>query len=796
MDYHDLKKLLKPWKPLYVFEKTISRNSRHMARKVLFYLWFAALAVFAVTLFGVPAPAPEKVLGLSMSFFSLWLVFFLFDCFYYSYYFKRSKEAGRFAPELGLVIFGTPQNDITSGFVASSLGQEILWRCGIERESQENFLSNRKTIISAEEFNLPKDRSLFRAYLRALLSIDTEFKNLIISNSVTEEEFLGAGLWTTSARLTISQLKRWWSKENLSKTDSIGRNWSYGTSYSLMKYARPLMISGLIMEEGYHTEEAKLLDVVLSKSREANALLVGDDGVGKIEVLEELHRLIEKGEASSMLKDKQMWVFESALLSAAASDGQMFERELIKILTESEKAGNIILVIPNMPIFLKSGNAYGISVLNILIPFLSSAQMQIVGIANTDEYQRSLEPLGDIKQHFEKITVHPADEGILVKMLESEVVRLENKVGVMISYPALSEAVVSAKRYFVDRPVADVSIDLLVESVAKAKAEKRLVVMKDDILSAVKSKTGIPTGAVKEEEKNKLLNLETLLKARIVGQDDAIKAVSDAIRRARSGIANPSRPAGSFLFLGPTGVGKTETAKVLGEVFFGEASKMLRLDMSEYNSFDSLNRLIGSSETNTPGTLVTMLRENPYGVLLLDEFEKTDARVLDLFLQIIDEGIFSDMRGEKVSARNVIIIATSNAGSDLIFEYIKSGQDLSSKRQTVVNEIIARNIFKPELLNRFDGVVLFHPLNEEALREVSRRLLAHLIERLKEKGITLRINDPLVSFLVKKGMDPKFGARPLNRAIQETIEQVIAKKMISGEIVSGSEIELAEGDLK
>ncbi len=787
MNYEELKKRLAPWKPIYLLEQASPRHFRVIAKTVLLFLSL-------ITLIG--AGIDNKLEAFFLISLSLWLALFLLDCFYYSYYFKRSKEAGRFAFELALVVLGSPEDDITYGFMSSSLGKEILWRCGINRESQKNFLSNRKFKISGNQFRLPQDRSVFRAYLTGLWTSDTEFKNFILAHHVTEEEFLGAATWTASVMLSVSKSKRWWSKDSLLKIDPIGRDWSYGKSYSLMKYARPLIISDSIVDEGYHTEEAKLLEIVLSRSHGANALLVGDDGVGKMEVLEELHRLMEKGEASKMLQDKQIWVFEVSLLSTVAGNGQIFERELIKILKESEKAGNIIFIIPNMSAFLEAGNVYEVSVLALLSPFISSSEMQIVGISNTDEYQRVLEPLGDIKQHFEKVTVHPVDENVLVKMLESEVIHLENQIKIIISYPALSEAVTSAKRYFVDKPLADATMDLLIESVAKASKEGKSIVDKEDVLSAVKSKTGIPTGAVREEEKNKLLNLESLLKVKIVGQNDAIKAVSDAIRRARSGIGNPLRPAGSFLFLGPTGVGKTETAKALGEVFFGEAFKMLRLDMSEYNASDSLNRLIGSFKSNTPGTLVTLLRENPYGVLLLDEFEKTDKKVLDLFLQVIDEGIFSDMRGEKVSARNVIIVATSNAASDIIFEYLKSGKDLSAARETIINEIIAKGIFKPELLNRFDGVVLFHPLDEESLREVSKRLLSHLSQRLKEKGITLKVNDSLISFLTKKGLDPKFGARPLNRAIQETVEQVIAKKMISGEIGSGSEIELTESDLK
>lgn len=795
MDYQELKKRLAPWKPAYALESTLPRHLRRVLKTVLFFLSLIALIAAIIALFGLLPVASNKLMGLCLTFFSLWLMLFLLDCFYYSYYFKRSYKAGRFAFELALVVLGSPRDDITYGFVSSKLGQGILWRCGIDQKSQRSFFSNRKSKLSSDQFKLLEDRSVFSSYLKGLWTCDAEFKNFILANHVTEEEFLGAGTWTASVMFDVLKSKRWWDKESLLRTDSLGRDWSYGTSYSLMKYARPLRMSGSMFDEGYHSEEAKLLEVVLSRSREANALLVGEDGVGKMEVLEELRRLVQKGESSEAMAGKQIWVFEVSLLTATTSDGQIFERELIKVLKESERAGNIIFVIPNLSVFLEAGNSYGVSIISLLTPFLSSSQMQIVGISNTDEYQRKLEPLGDIKQHFEKVSVQPADENILVKMLESEVIHLENQVGVTISYPAVSEAVTAAKRYFVDKPVADAATDLLVESAAKAKEDKDLIVDKEDVLAVVKSKTGIPTGEVKYEEQGKLLNLETLLKERIVGQNDAVKAVSDAIRRARSGIGNPLRPAGSFLFLGPTGVGKTETAKALGKVFFGEASKLLRLDMSEYNASDSLNRLIGSSESNTPGTLVTLLRENPYGVLLLDEFEKTDSRVLDLFLQIIDEGIFSDMRGEKVSARNVIIVATSNAGSNLIFEYVKSGKDLSAARDTVINEIISKGIFKPELLNRFDAVVLFHPLDEEALREVSKRLLAHLVERLKEKGITLKVSDSLVTFLTKKGMDPKFGARPLNRAIQETVEQAIAKKMISGEITSGSEVELTESDL-
>lgn len=291
------------------------------------------------------------------------------------------------------------------------------------------------------------------------------------------------------------------------------------------------------------------------------------------------------------------------------------------------------------------------------------------------------------------------------------------------------------------------------------------------------------------------MHLEDVLHKRIVGQDEAISAISSAVRRARSGIANPSRPLGSFLFLGPTGVGKTETTKALAEVFFGRDANIMRLDMSEYSSSDATSKLIGSLESKQEGVLSSLLREHQYGVLLLDEFEKTTQEVMNLFLQILDEGFFSDMSGKKVNARNLIIIATSNAGSDLIWEAVKAGNDLSQSKEAIIDSIVKAGIFKPELLNRFDGVIVFHPLTDVDLKKVAELMLQRLHDRLAERGINLAVDDTLINFVVRYGTDPKFGARPMNRAIQEKVEQVVAEKIIRGDIPTGSPIHVNENDL-
>lgn len=275
---------------------------------------------------------------------------------------------------------------------------------------------------------------------------------------------------------------------------------------------------------------------------------------------------------------------------------------------------------------------------------------------------------------------------------------------------------------------------------------------------------------------------------KVIAQREAVFSVASAIRRSRAGIRNQNRPIGSFLFLGPTGVGKTETAKALASVFFNDEKNLLRLDMSEYQSEESLERLIGSIMNKNQGILSNLLREHPYGVLLLDEFEKTNKKVLNLFLQIIDEGYFTDAFGKKVIARNIIFIATSNAGADKIFEIITSGENLKNNKDKIISHIVKDGIFRPELINRFDATVLFHPLSKIDLLEIAKLMLKKVSGRLAEKGINLITDNSLIAFVVDNGYNPTFGARPMNRLIQDTIEEHLSDLIIRGELIGGKNI--------
>ena len=332
-------------------------------------------------------------------------------------------------------------------------------------------------------------------------------------------------------------------------------------------------------------------------------------------------------------------------------------------------------------------------------------------------------------------------------------------------------------------------MDLLNEIAPWAKRKGYKIIGKDEVMEYVEIKTNIPTGGkLSSKEKDKLLNLESEIGKRVIGQKDAILAVSNALKRAKTGTRNPNKPIGSFLFLGPTGVGKTETAKALAFTFFGSETNMMRLDMSEYQTDDAMEKLIGSFASGKPGVFSSMIREKQYGVVLLDEFEKTNKDVLNLFLQILDEGMFSDMSGEKINTRNIIFIATSNAGADKIFAMVEAGKNPKDAQEEIIADIVSKGLFKPELINRFDATIIYKPLENSDLQQIAKIMLDKLADRMKEKGLTLQISDTFIDFVVKNGSNKAFGARPMNRFIQDNVEGNIANLILKDEAVSGKTI--------
>jgi ATP-dependent Clp protease ATP-binding subunit ClpA len=344
--------------------------------------------------------------------------------------------------------------------------------------------------------------------------------------------------------------------------------------------------------------------------------------------------------------------------------------------------------------------------------------------------------------------------------------------------------------------LADQALNLLSEVVPYVVNQKRAQVTPNDVMALLEAQTGVALGMPTTRERNNLLNLEAKLHERVVGQDEAIRAIAEALRRSRAGIRNQERPIGSFLFLGPTGVGKTETAKALAKILFDDEERISRLDMAEFQGEDAVEKLIGVPGSSMPGALSRVLTESPYGVLLLDEFEKSSPAVRNIFLSVLDEGVFTTTTGNRINARNSIIIATSNAGDELLWRYNESGESINAHRDDLIDHIVAQGIFTPELINRFDGTIIFQPHAPAAQQQIAQLLLDEMRNRLHERGVNISWGPDVVEYVALKGYDAKFGARPMNRFIQEEIEAMLAKKILAGELPTGSSVILTRAELE
>jgi ATP-dependent Clp protease ATP-binding subunit ClpC len=653
---------------------------------------------------------------------------------------------------------------------------------------------------------------------------------------------LGANL-LTARQLTVTFLRKSAPRErdrksNTPALDEFGRD--------LTQLAQDGQLDPVI---GRADEIERVLQI-LSRRTKNNPVLIGESGVGKTAIVEGLAQRIVQSEVPDNLLSRRVIALDLGSLVAGTKYRGQFEERLKVVMKEIVQAGNIIIFIDELHTLVGAGAAEGsIDASNMLKPALSRGEIQCIGATTLDEYRKHIEKDGALKRRFQPIYVQPPSIDETVRIIQGLRDRYEEHHGVEITEEAISEAVKLSDRYITDRFLPDKAIDLIDETGSRAKLqtyalpvelkaleqelkkvsrdkelaislqnfeeavkfreeEERLrklldeskrewkktqekhkpVITKEDVAYVVSKMTGIPLFKLEEEESNKLLQMESYLHKRIVGQEEAISAVCRAIRRSRAGLKETKKPIGSFIFLGPTGVGKTELARAVAEFLFNSEDALVRIDMSEYQEKFTSSRLFGAPPGyvgyEEGGQLTERVRRRPYSVVLFDEIEKAHPDIFNVLLQVLDDGVLTDSLGRKVDFKNTVVIMTSNLGTKLIQKGVSLGFQRAESEQNrrIKDEVLAelRRSFSPEFLNRIDEVVVFHQLEREHLMSIVDILIKELNTRLLERGVQLEVGDDIKQWLIKEGFQPLYGARPMRRAIQKNIGDPLSEELIKG----------------
>ena len=546
-------------------------------------------------------------------------------------------------------------------------------------------------------------------------------------------------------------------------------------------------------------EEIRRSVQILSRRSKNNPVLIGEPGVGKTAVAEGIAAYIAGSDAPDSMAGKRLVALDLPALLAGTKYRGDFEERVKAVLKDVKKAGDVILFIDEMHTMIGAGSAEGaIDAANILKPALGRGEVQIIGATTPEEYRRHIEKDAALERRFQPVKIAEPSRSDSLKMLGAVRQSLEKHHGVKISDAALTAAVDLSARYINDRFLPDKAIDLADEAAAHIRVSGGGLVTAEDIAGVVSLWTGIPVANLSADETKRLRNMESILHRRVIGQNEAVTAVSRAIRRGRVGLSDPDRPIGSFLFLGPTGVGKTELCRALAEAVFGESEAMIRLDMSEYMEKHAVSKLIGSPPGyvgyEDGGQLTERVRRKPWSVVLFDEIEKAHEDVWGILLQIMDDGRLTDSAGRVVSFRNTIIVMTSNVGAKSISDgrprmgFTPDGGDEAQLMRARINEELRRT-FKPEFLNRIDETIVFRRLSRAEIRSIAERMLLTVAERFKALGMTLSVPDQVVDFLAERGYDEKYGARPLRRAIRSMIEDKAAELMLTDSLGRGDTVQ-------
>ena len=694
------------------------------------------------------------------------------------------------ADVLGRMPVSPTPKDIVAAIAVSRAGQFLAVRLGVT----PNFLNNiasadvmqtadiwRSAIKIWQETNSPKITGAVLA-----VAVIEQFPNhdALLANMKIDINDVKEGVrWYERIKFLIEQYKI-----KPLRTGGLARDWSFGYTPLLSRFAQniSLQVSGGALITKLEAHQAVLDHMIktFNSGGRQNITLVGADGAGKSTVVSAFAEMLIdglQGVPQKLLYQQIFMLDASSLISQASGRGQL-ENLVTAILNEAYLSKNVILFLDNAQLFFEEGVG-SVDLSNVLLPVIEAGRLRMILAMDEQRLLQISQTKPQLAHALNTMMIQPTNQSETMQIMYDQLIAFEHQHKVTYMLQALQEAYRVGDRYIQDLAMPGKALKVL-ESAASC-ANNGLVTAQS-VDDALEKTLGVKIATTNsDDERQRLLNLESLIHQRMINQTRAVSVVSDAIRRARAGVRNLDRPIGTFLFLGPTGVGKTELSKALADIYFGGEGSLIRLDLNEFVQPEDVARLIADGARD-PLSLTAQVQKKPFSVVLLDEIEKTHPQVLTTLLQLLDEGILRDENNREISFRDSIIIATSNAGADRIREYIERGYQLEQFEQTFINELINANLFRPEFLNRFDEIVLFRPLGKDELLQVIDLILAGINKTLEPQKIRVAVDDEGKKILVEAGYDPRLGARPMRRVVQRAVENIFAKQMLAGTVAPGS----------
>jgi ATP-dependent Clp protease ATP-binding subunit ClpC len=618
-----------------------------------------------------------------------------------------------------------------------------------------------------------------------LLLASPTFRQTLVKRKLQPADIEAIANWLARG-LTEARL----SKHNFG---GIGRDWAFGFTPLLDRFGHNISLN--IAKQGAHfgwlTQSAGVKAIEAAFDNHASAVaLIGPDGIGKTSSVYALAQRLIEGQTVASLAYHQVIGLNATDITSHVQQERDLEQIMLSLANEAARAGHIILFFDDAQLFFSQAPG-SFDATHILLSLIQAHSTPMILAMSPNDYQKLRASNQSLASLLTPVVLQELPEDGVMRVLEDTAAGLESQHHLLITYEALHETYRLSGRYEQDEAYPGKAVKLLKQALAHS---SQSIVGIESIQQAVEQTRGVKVGTAAPAEADALLHLEDKIHERMINQTHAVTVVAGALRRARAGVGNPQRPIGSFLFLGPTGVGKTELAKAVAATYFGAETNMVRLDMSEYQQPEDVSRLLSDGREESH-SLIMAVREQPFSVVLLDEIEKAHPNILNLLLQLLDEGQLTDTAGKAVSFKDCIIIATSNAGAEIIRDHVQKGEELEKFQDAFTDQLISGGQFKPELLNRFDEMVLFRPLNQEELSQVVGLMMVEINHTLAKQNISVQLTPAAIQKIVVAGYDPRLGARPMRRMLQRAVEDTVAKQILSGTAQPGDQIKLDEADL-